>query len=74
MLAKRRARNGQTGAFEYSQIYAQWGNSAQAVEWLETAMHLRDPGLSALKMDPLMDSLRNEPRFQAVVRALKFPD
>jgi hypothetical protein len=27
-----------------------------------------------LKTDPLMDPLRNEPRFQAIERELKFPD
>jgi hypothetical protein len=26
-----------------------------------------------LKTDPLMDPLRNEPRFQAIKRQLKFP-
>jgi hypothetical protein len=42
--------------------------------WLEKAMRLRDPALVYLKTDPLMDALRNEPRFQAVMRELKFPD
>jgi hypothetical protein len=37
-------------------------------------MRLRDPGLSLLKTDPLMDPLRQEPRYQAVERELKFPD
>ena len=34
---------------------------------------LRDPGLEALKVDPLLDALRWEPRFQAVMREVKFP-
>ena len=37
-------------------------------------MRLRDPGLLELRTDPLMDPLRQEPRFQAVMRELKFPD
>jgi hypothetical protein len=28
----------------------------------------------AVKTDALMDSLRKEPRFQAIERALKFPE
>jgi len=37
-------------------------------------LRVRDPGLIFLKTDPFMDSFRNEPRFQAVMRELKFPD
>jgi hypothetical protein len=57
----------------YTTIYAQWGDRVKALEWLATAMRLRDPGLVLLKTDPLMDPLRNEPRFQAIERQLKFP-
>jgi hypothetical protein len=32
------------------------------------------PGLEKLKVDPAFDALCNEPRFQAIERALKFPD
>jgi hypothetical protein len=63
-----------TGALKVNAtIYAQWGNRAQALEWLETALRLRDSGLEYLKTDPLMDPLRKEPRFQGIVRELKFP-
>jgi len=34
---------------------------------------MRDPGLVFLKTDPLLDPLRNEPRFQAIERELRFP-
>ena len=51
----------------------QWGDRAKALEWLDTAMRRRDPGLIYLKTDPLMNPLRQEPRFQAVMRKLKFP-
>ena len=40
---------------------------------LAMAMRQRDPGLVLLRTDPLMDPLRNEPRFQAIERQLKFP-
>ena len=39
----------------------------------ETALRLRDPGLVYLKTDPLLNPLRQEPRFKAIVGELKFP-
>ena len=72
-LAKMKAAVGDTAAYQYATIYAQWGNRAKALEWLETALRLRDPGLEELKTDPLLDPLRKEPRFQAIERELKFP-
>jgi TolB-like protein/Flp pilus assembly protein TadD len=72
-LAKLKATAGEAYAYQYALIYAQWGNLAKALEWLDTTMRLRDPGLHFLKTDPLMDPLRREPRFQAIERELKFP-
>jgi TolB-like protein/cytochrome c-type biogenesis protein CcmH/NrfG len=73
VLAKMRATWGDAEAYQYAAIYAQWGNTPKGLEWLDTAMRLRDPGLAQLKTDPLMDPLRKEPRFQAIERELKFP-
>jgi TolB-like protein len=72
-LAKMKAALGDTAAYQYATIYAQWGNRVKALEWLETALRLRDPGLELLKTDPLLDPLRKEPRFKAIERELKFP-
>jgi TolB-like protein len=74
VLSKMKAENGDAAAYQYATIYAQWGSTSKALEWLETALRLRDPGLVILKTDPLMDPLRKEPRFKAVMRELKFPD
>jgi hypothetical protein len=73
-LAKMKAAVGDTAAYQYATIYAQWRNQAKALEWLETALRVRDPGLEFLKTDPLLDPLRKEPRFKAIERELKFPD
>src|ERR1022692_3274011 len=72
-LAKLKAALGDNPAYQYATIYAQWGDRAKALEWLETAWRLRDSGLEYLKTDPLLNSLRQEPRFQAIERELKFP-
>ena len=73
-FAKIQAMQGETAAYQYSTIYAQWGDTRKALEWLESAMRLRDPGLSLLRTDPLIDPLRKEPRYQAIERNMKFPD
>lgn len=73
-FAKLKAANGNDAALQYAEIYAQWGDRAKALDWLDSAMRLRDPGLEFLKTDPLIDPLRDEPRFQAVIRELKFPE
>jgi TolB-like protein/Tfp pilus assembly protein PilF len=72
-LQKAKASLGDAAAFQYAEVYAQWGDAPKALEWLEKALRLRDPGLSDLKVDPLLDPLRKEPRFQAIERELKFP-
>jgi TolB-like protein/lipoprotein NlpI len=72
-LAKLKASMGDVMAYQYAAIYAQRGDNPKALEWLETALRLHDPGLEQLKTDPLMDPLRKEARFQAVMRELKFP-
>lgn len=74
MLAQLKAALGDDDAYQYAQIYAQWGDASNALRWLDRALKRRDAGLADLKTDPLMDPLRNEPRFQAVQRALKFPN
>jgi len=73
VLSKLKAALGDTAAYQYATIYAQWGNRAAALDWLGTALRLPDSGLELLKTDPLLDSLRKEPRFQAIERELKFP-
>jgi len=73
-MKKHKARWGDAGAHSYAVCYAQWGDTTKALEWLETALRLRDVGLQSLKVDPLLDPLRKDPRFQAIERALKFPD
>jgi eukaryotic-like serine/threonine-protein kinase len=73
-LAKLSAAGGDRWVYRRATIYAQWGNTSQALESLESAWRLRVPELRFLKADPLMDPLRKEPRFQAIERELKFPD
>jgi tetratricopeptide (TPR) repeat protein len=73
VLAQMQADYGDAAAYQYATIYAQWGNARRSLEWLDTAMRLRDPGLVHLKTDPLLDPVRKEARFQAIEQELKYP-
>ena len=73
-LAKMLQLGGDAAAYQYTEIHTQWGDRKAALDWLEKTMRLRDPGLVYTKTDPLLDPLRKEPRFQAVMRELNFPD
>jgi hypothetical protein len=39
-------------------------------EWLDEAYKQRDRGLLWLKVDPLFDSLRSDPRFTALLKKI----
>lgn len=73
-MAEVMAQTGDGAAYQYAQIYAQWDDLKSALNWLDKARRLGDPGLIVLRTDALLDPLRKEPRFQAIERALRFPD
>jgi serine/threonine-protein kinase len=72
-LAKLRAILGDTGAYNYACIYAQWGQPADALTWLKRAVELKDPGLGDLMTDPTLDPIRGEPGFRDIQRSLSLP-
>jgi TolB-like protein len=74
MLDKLRAERGEDVAYQNAEIYAQWNDPAESLRWLDVAVRLHDSGLLLLKVDPLLDPVRKQPRFQAIERELKFPD
>ena len=61
------------GEYEVALIYAGLGEGGAAFEWLDKAYDKRDKGLVYLKVDPLLDPLRSDPRFQDLLRRMKFP-
>jgi serine/threonine-protein kinase len=72
-LAKLKRLYGESTSYQYAGIYAQLGDHGLALSALERAFVLRDGGLISIKIDPRLDPLRNEPRFNAVVKKMNFP-
>jgi TolB-like protein/tetratricopeptide (TPR) repeat protein len=73
-VAAMKADLGDASAYQFAEIYAQWGDVPKALDWLDTAYRLRDPGLIGLKVDDLFAPLRREPRFQEIERKLNIPN
>jgi tetratricopeptide (TPR) repeat protein len=73
-VAAMKAELGDGAAYQYAEIYAQWGDIPKALDWLDTAYRLPDPGIGTLRVDSLVDPLRKEPRFQEIERKLRLPN
>ena len=69
-LTRARERLGDAAAYQYAEINAQLGDRDEAFRWLEVARKVKDPGLSFLLTDPLMEPLREDPRFGSLTREL----
>jgi TolB-like protein/tetratricopeptide (TPR) repeat protein len=72
-LEKLKVLDGDSGAYEYAEVYAQWGDKKSALQWLSRAEQLRDLGLAWLKADWELDPVRNEPAFKALEKRMNFP-
>jgi TolB-like protein/Tfp pilus assembly protein PilF len=57
---------------EIALIYACTGNKERALDMLDRAFEMHDPNLTLL-LHPGYDSLRHEPRFQALYRKMNLP-
>jgi len=61
------------GRYEIALVYAGLGEKDEAFAWLEKSFAARDKGLTYLKIDPCLDPLRSDSRFQDLVRRVGLP-
>jgi serine/threonine-protein kinase len=64
---------GSTVSYQFAQIHAQSGDRERVFSELDNAIEVKDAGLIYLKYDPYMDPIRDDPRYAALIRKLKFP-
>jgi len=69
---KERSRHHYVFPSVFAYAYLGLGEKDRALTYLEQAYEEQDPGLFYLKASPLLDSLRSEPRFQALLRRVNF--
>ena len=72
-LAKMRGLFGDNGATFYASIEASWGRTQEALQWLQTAYRLRDPGVGDIRLDPFLRPLSQTPEYRRIEADLKFP-
>jgi TolB-like protein len=71
-MAKLVADLGEAALYQQGQVLAQWGEPVAALDKLEQARLRGDSGLIYARNDPLLDSLRNEPRFVKLLASVGF--
>ena len=55
---------GDSAAYQYAQVFAQWGDAGKALDWLQKAIDIHDPGTILMMIDPFLDPIRELPLFQ----------
>jgi hypothetical protein len=60
--------------FFVAQIYAFRGERDQAFAWLTRAYEHRETACGSVKLDPLLKSLRSDPRYKAFLRKMNLPE
>ena len=54
-------------------VHMALGEKDEALQWLEVAYQQRAEWMVLLKVDPCLDGLRPDPRFQDLIRRMNFP-
>src|SRR5437763_1749241 len=59
--------------YQVAQVYAVRGEREKAFEWLQIAFDNHDTGMLGLLVDPLLTSLRDDPRYKNLLAKMAFP-
>jgi Flp pilus assembly protein TadD len=59
---------------EFATVHLALGDKNRALAYLEKGYEERSSYLTYLKADPFLDPLRDDPRFQSLLRRLNFPE
>jgi len=67
------ATSGKESTYQIAEVYAFRGERERAFEWLERSLALQDAGMRYLKHDPLLRTLRADPRYVALLKKMNLP-
>ncbi len=74
LLAQMKASTEKAPPFFLALVYAGLGDTSLALGALEKAYQERSGSMRYLKVEPRLDPLRDDPRFQALLRRMNFPE
>ena len=64
---------GGAASYQLAQLHAERHETDAAIAALEMGWQVKDPGLSSMRVDAFMDPIRDDPRFEAIVKRLNYP-
>jgi serine/threonine-protein kinase len=68
-----RSRTTYVTSWQIGTLYTRAGKNDEALEWLEKAYEEHDGNMPYISVDPIFDDLRDNPRFQDLLRRLNLP-
>ena len=74
IFRKERLKQSYISPYSMAVLYARLGDKDEAFAWLEKAYQERNYRLPHLRVDFQLDNLRSDPRFDAMVKRMNFPD
>lgn len=63
---------GEGASYQQAQVKSQWGELSGALEKLEEAARIGDTGITNMRNDPMLDPLRQNPRFIRLLKQVGF--
>jgi len=69
-MERQRTQGFQHSASSYADVYLRLGNKDEAFAWLEKVFEARDSSVLQFKVEPAYDSLRDDPRYAALIRKI----
>ncbi len=65
---------GEITSYVSAQVYGYRGEKKEAIKSLNLAFEKKDPDMGNIKVDPMLDPLRQDAEFIALMKRMNFPE
>ena len=73
-IARLTRQSGELDPYAVAQAHGSRNEKEQALQWLDRAYEARDSDLQFVRNDPLLGSIRQDPRYKAFLRKMNLPE